>query len=138
MLSVTWPSKPTIRLGFNFDNQNRWERLRNIPRRVEAALLHFCTAPNGYLLATAVESSSPTLVSHVSLSSLLSRQLLVDKTDQLNQQAFRFDRASRSLSRTMYWRKVKTVVAAGAVGVVLIIAAGATACGGVTFSRCRS
>lgn len=65
-------------------------------------------------------------------------QLLVDKTDQLNQQAFRFDRASRSLRRTMYWRKVKTGVAAVAVGVVLMFAAGATACGGVTFSHCRS
>lgn len=66
------------------------------------------------------------------------RKLLVDKTDQLNQQAFRFDRASRSLRRTMYWRKVKTGVAAAAVGVALMVAAGATACGGVTFSHCRS
>lgn len=65
-------------------------------------------------------------------------QLLVDKTDQLNQQAFRFDRASRSLRRTMYWRKVKTGVAAAAIGVAIMFAAGATACGGVTFSHCRS
>lgn len=77
----------------------------------------------------------PPLVYHVFAPS---RQLLVDKTDQLNQQAFRFDRASRSLRRTMYWRKIKTGVAAAAVGVVLILAAGATACGGVTFSHCRS
>ncbi|CAM9581654.1 unnamed protein product [Ectocarpus sp. 4 AP-2014] len=65
-------------------------------------------------------------------------ELLVDKTDQLNQQAFRFDRASRSLRRTMYWRKVKTGVAAAGVAVILMFAAGATACGGVTFSHCRS
>ena len=33
-------------------------------------------------------------------------ELLVDKTDQLNQQAFRFERSSRHLKAAMFWRKV--------------------------------
>ena len=33
-------------------------------------------------------------------------ELLVDKTDQLNQQAFRFERTSRHLKAAMFWRKV--------------------------------
>ncbi|CAM9565381.1 unnamed protein product [Ascophyllum nodosum] len=65
-------------------------------------------------------------------------ELLVDKTDQLNQQAFRFDRASRNLRRTMYWRKVKTTIAAVLVGIVLLTVAASTACGGITFPNCRS
>ncbi|CAM9328409.1 unnamed protein product [Chrysoparadoxa australica] len=52
-------------------------------------------------------------------------ELLVDKTETLNQQAFRFERSSRSLKRNMMMRRVKVyglVAAAAALVVVFIIA----------------
>jgi vesicle-associated membrane protein 7 len=33
--------------------------------------------------------------------------LLVDKTEQLHQTAFKFERTSRHLKTTMFWRKIK-------------------------------
>ncbi|CAM9674104.1 unnamed protein product [Choristocarpus tenellus] len=63
-------------------------------------------------------------------------ELLVDKTDQLNTQAFRFDRASRRLKQQVYWRKIKAYVALGVGVLLLALAAGASACGGITFPRC--
>jgi vesicle-associated membrane protein 7 len=44
-------------------------------------------------------------------------ELLVDKTDRLNQQAFKFERSSRELKRAMWWRNARwaafSVVAGG-------------------------
>mmetsp|Transcript_206 Transcript_206/g.264 ORF Transcript_206/g.264 Transcript_206/m.264 type:complete len:226 (+) Transcript_206:174-851(+) len=64
-------------------------------------------------------------------------ELLVDKTDRLNQQAFRFESSSRSLRRAMYWRKMRCYAALGIAGVVLVIVATATMCGGLDFRHCR-
>lgn len=37
-------------------------------------------------------------------------ELLVDKTDRLNQQAFKFERSSRELKRAMWWRNARWAV----------------------------
>ncbi|CAN0203749.1 unnamed protein product [Discosporangium mesarthrocarpum] len=63
-------------------------------------------------------------------------ELLVDKTDQLSTQAFRFDRASRRLRRHMYWHKVKAYVALGVGVSALVFMAAASACGGLSFPKC--
>jgi len=36
-------------------------------------------------------------------------ELLVDKTDRLNQQAFRFESSSRNLRRHLYWRRIRNI-----------------------------
>mmetsp|Transcript_14747 Transcript_14747/g.40742 ORF Transcript_14747/g.40742 Transcript_14747/m.40742 type:complete len:228 (+) Transcript_14747:114-797(+) len=64
-------------------------------------------------------------------------ELLVDKTDRLNQQAFRFESSSRSLRRAMYWRKMRCYIGLGVAVVFLLIVASATMCGGLDFRHCR-
>jgi vesicle-associated membrane protein 7 len=65
-------------------------------------------------------------------------ELLVDKTDRLNQQAFRFESSSRSLRRALYWRKMRCHAAIGAAVVFLVFIASASLCGGMDFRHCRS
>ena len=63
-------------------------------------------------------------------------ELLVDKTDRLNQQAFRFESSSRSLRRAMYWKKIRCYVALGVVAVFVIYFASASLCG-FDFHQCK-
>jgi vesicle-associated membrane protein 7 len=56
-------------------------------------------------------------------------ELLVDKTDRLNQQAFRFESSSRNLRRTMYWRKMRCYAGVGVAVVFLIFIATASLSG---------
>ncbi|KAG5175111.1 Longin-like domain-containing protein [Tribonema minus] len=65
-------------------------------------------------------------------------ELLVDKTDRLNQQAFNFDRASRQLQRALYWRKVRMYALLGGLIAALLLTLAASACGGYSFKACRS
>lgn len=65
-------------------------------------------------------------------------ELLVDKTDRLNQQAFRFESSSRNLRRAMYWRKMRMYATIGSALVFLIFIAAASMCGGLGFHRCRA
>ncbi|GKY93775.1 hypothetical protein MPSEU_000344700 [Mayamaea pseudoterrestris] len=75
------------------------------------------------------------------ISSLLERgerlELLVERTDGLNQQAFRFESSSRSLRRSMVWRKMRCYITVGVAVVFLIIIGSASLCGGVDFRHCR-
>lgn len=64
-------------------------------------------------------------------------ELLVDKTDRLNQQAFKFESSSRNLRRAMAWRRVKCYIFVGVVATILIYAATASLCGGLAFQKCR-
>ena len=64
-------------------------------------------------------------------------ELLVDKTDRLNQQAFRFESSSRNLRRAMYWRKMRCYAYMATAVLALIFVASASFCGGITFSQCR-
>ena len=65
-------------------------------------------------------------------------ELLVDKTDRLNQQAFRFESSSRNLRRAMYWRQMRCYAGLGLAVVFLIFFARASMCGGISFHHCRS
>ncbi|KAF9984176.1 hypothetical protein BGZ75_004253 [Mortierella antarctica] len=47
-------------------------------------------------------------------------ELLVDKTDNLNQQAFAFKKRSTALKRTMWWKNTKLTIILGGVVVFLI------------------
>lgn len=64
-------------------------------------------------------------------------ELLVDKTDRLNQQAFRFEASSRNLRRAMYWRKMRCYAYMATAVVVLVFVASASMCGGLDFRHCR-
>lgn len=75
------------------------------------------------------------------ISNLLERgerlELLVEKTDNLNQQAFRFESSGRSLRRAMYWRQMRCYVGVGASVIFLIVVAFASFCGGLDFAHCK-
>jgi vesicle-associated membrane protein 7 len=65
-------------------------------------------------------------------------ELLVDKTDRLNQQAFRFESSSRSLRRALHWRQMRCYASIAAAVLFLVFIASASLCGGMDFRRCRS
>ncbi|GMI35419.1 hypothetical protein TrCOL_g6361 [Triparma columacea] len=65
-------------------------------------------------------------------------ELLVDKTDRLNQQAFKFEKQSKRLKNVMWWKKVKMWLAIAFIVAVIIFAITAMACGGLTFHNCKS
>jgi len=64
-------------------------------------------------------------------------ELLVDKTERLNQQSFKFESSSRSLRRHMYWRSVRRKIIGGAIGAAIVLWIVSSACGGMDFHRCR-
>ena len=47
-------------------------------------------------------------------------ELLVDKTDNLNQQSIRFKKHSTQLKQAMWWQNAKLMIFVGAVVVVVI------------------
>lgn len=63
-------------------------------------------------------------------------ELLVDKTDQLQTQAFEFQSTSRKLRQKMFWRKVKMYIAFGVCGVVAAWLVSAFVCG-FAYEKCR-
>jgi len=63
-------------------------------------------------------------------------ELLVDKTDQLNQQAFRFESSSRSLRRTLYWRQMRCRATIALVVLVTLYFASVSVCG-FTYNHCK-
>ena len=64
-------------------------------------------------------------------------ELLVDKTDRLNQQAFRFESSSRSLHRAMYWRKMKCYAIIAVVSILVIYFASVSLCG-FNYAQCKA
>lgn len=65
-------------------------------------------------------------------------ELLVDKTDRLNQQAFRFESTSRNLRRSLWWKKLRTASCVAALVLLLIFLASASLCGGLSFHKCKN
>ncbi|CAO3564257.1 unnamed protein product [Mortierella alpina] len=65
-------------------------------------------------------------------------ELLVDKTDNLNQQAFAFKKRSTALKRTMWWKNTKLTIILGGVVVFLIYLIICGACGFPFWSNCRT
>ena len=47
-------------------------------------------------------------------------ELLVDKTDRLNQQAFRFESSSRNLRRHLYWRRMRNIGICSIFGLIVL------------------
>ena len=64
-------------------------------------------------------------------------ELLVDKTDRLNQQAFRFESTSRNLRRHLYWRRVRNIGILSVFVLIVIFILVAQGCGGFDFNRCK-
>lgn len=64
-------------------------------------------------------------------------ELLVDKTDRLNQQAFRFESSSRSLRRALYWKQMRCYAIIALVVVLVIYAASVSLCG-FNLHHCKS
>ena len=61
--------------------------------------------------------------------------LLVDRTEQLSDQAYRFERGAKKLKDAMFWRKVKTYVLIFFVVALIIYIISAIACG-PTYKKC--
>jgi vesicle-associated membrane protein 7 len=64
-------------------------------------------------------------------------ELLVDKTDRLNQQAFRFESSSRALRKAMYWKKMRCYIIVSAISVLLIYVASVALCG-FDYHHCKA
>ena len=66
-------------------------------------------------------------------------ELLVQKTDELGHQAFKFEKEARTLKRAMIWKRVRLYLVISFVVAVLVVIAAMFACGGVDFQpRCAS
>jgi vesicle-associated membrane protein 7 len=64
-------------------------------------------------------------------------ELLVDKTDQLQSQAFQFQKTSRKLKDAMWWRKAKTYALMAFAVLFVAWMISAFACG-IDYSKCRN
>ena len=64
-------------------------------------------------------------------------ELLVDKTEQLNQSAKRFQRASKSLKTAMWWKNVKMWGLIAVIVIIIIWLIASFICG-FNFSKCPS
>jgi vesicle-associated membrane protein 7 len=64
-------------------------------------------------------------------------ELLVDKTDRLNQQAHRFEASSRNLRRSLWWKRMRCYLFTSLLAVIIIYFAAASFCGGLDFRGCR-
>lgn len=65
-------------------------------------------------------------------------ELLVDKAENLNEQAFRFKKQSTNLKRSMWWKNAKfmALIFLVVAGLIFFVAAGL--CGGLDFNKCSS
>jgi vesicle-associated membrane protein 7 len=63
-------------------------------------------------------------------------ELLVDKTENLNQQAFKFKRQSRDLKNSMWWKNVKLMIIIFVIVVLVLYFIIAMACGTPDLSKC--
>ncbi|GBC07780.1 hypothetical protein RclHR1_07690014 [Rhizophagus clarus] len=64
-------------------------------------------------------------------------ELLVNKTDNLNQQAFAFRKRSTALRRSMWWKNTKLMILLGFVIILLIYFIISSACGFPAWNACR-
>jgi vesicle-associated membrane protein 7 len=63
-------------------------------------------------------------------------ELLVDKTENLQSNAFRFKKQSTALKRAMWWKNLKLTLVIVFVVLVVIYFIVALICGGLAFQRC--
>lgn len=62
-------------------------------------------------------------------------ELLVEKTDLLQAEAFKFEKSSRELKRTMYWRRLKLYLLAALILALIIWLISSLICG-FDYSKC--
>lgn len=63
-------------------------------------------------------------------------ELLVDKTDKLQNQAFKFEKSSKRLKNAMFWKRVKLYLLVTFVVCLIIWIITAIACG-ITYEKCK-
>mmetsp|Transcript_5725 Transcript_5725/g.15032 ORF Transcript_5725/g.15032 Transcript_5725/m.15032 type:complete len:117 (+) Transcript_5725:547-897(+) len=63
--------------------------------------------------------------------------LLVDKSDNLHQQAFKFSKASTHFKRQMWLRNMKLYGMLGGIALLVVYLVSASACGGLALRGCR-
>lgn len=63
-------------------------------------------------------------------------ELLVDRTENLNQTAFQFKKKATQVKRRMWWKNVKVMVILIFVVLVIVYGAVAVGCGGFAFQKC--
>jgi vesicle-associated membrane protein 7 len=56
-------------------------------------------------------------------------ELLVDKTDRLNQQAFKFEKQSKKLKNAMWWKNMQMMIVMGLVALIAIYIVVGMVCG---------
>eukprot|EP01114_Cavostelium_apophysatum_P017016 TRINITY_DN4961_c0_g1_i1.p1 TRINITY_DN4961_c0_g1~~TRINITY_DN4961_c0_g1_i1.p1 ORF type:complete len:222 (+),score=51.91 TRINITY_DN4961_c0_g1_i1:136-801(+) len=64
-------------------------------------------------------------------------ELLVDKTENLQNNAFKFKKSSVQLKRAMWFKNVKLIVAIVVIVLLVILVISMIACGGPTYKNCR-
>lgn len=64
-------------------------------------------------------------------------ELLVDKTDRLNQQAFRFESTSRNLRRALWWKRMKFISFVTIAIALVVFFVVSSACGGFDLHKCK-
>ncbi|KAG0003264.1 Vesicle-associated membrane protein [Modicella reniformis] len=64
-------------------------------------------------------------------------ELLVDKTDNLNQQAYAFKKRSTALKRAMWWKNMKLTLTLSGVVLFLVYLVACSFCGFPFWSKCR-
>mmetsp|Transcript_7486 Transcript_7486/g.11795 ORF Transcript_7486/g.11795 Transcript_7486/m.11795 type:complete len:177 (+) Transcript_7486:267-797(+) len=62
--------------------------------------------------------------------------LLVDKTDRMQQAAFTFEKSATSLKDALWWKNVKMYFIIGLIVSFVVFFIAATACGGLKFKDC--
>ena len=62
---------------------------------------------------------------------------LAEKTRDLDQQAFIFHSDARNLKNKMWWQNARTTVLIAILVIIIIFILIVTACGGLSFKRCR-
>lgn len=63
-------------------------------------------------------------------------ELLVDKTENLNQNAFKFKKSATQLKRSMWWKNIKIMIILIVVILVVVYFIVAMACHGLLFQKC--
>lgn len=109
---------------------------------LEGRMKHYNTAADRGGTITAVQGKLEAVkgVMVQNIEQILERgeklELLVDKTDQLQTQAFQFQKTSRRLKNAMFMRKLKLYALITCVAIFLAWVISAAACG-IAYERCR-
>ncbi|KAG9319718.1 hypothetical protein KVV02_008332 [Mortierella alpina] len=123
--------------------------MNEFSKTLAAQMEYFSTNPNADRIKQVkgeIEQVKDVMVQNIGKSKCTERvlergeriELLVDKTDNLNQQAFAFKRRSTALKRTMWWKNTKLMVILVLVLIFLTYLIISAACGFPAWSRCRA